>query len=57
VSQWLGYQRSKSHVGTLPPADRDLLLSQIADIVNDQFPDRQMWVSYRSRLRVAMRLS
>jgi SAM-dependent methyltransferase len=56
VGQWLTYQRSKSYVGQLPPADRDLLLSRIEDLAIQRFPDGQMSVPYCTRLRLARRL-
>jgi SAM-dependent methyltransferase len=55
VSQWLAYERSKSYVGTLPPADRDLLLSRMGDVIGQHFPGGQMSVRYRTRLRMARR--
>jgi SAM-dependent methyltransferase len=55
VGQWLAYERSKSYVGLLPPADRDLLLSRIEDIASERFPDGQMSVPYCTRLRLARR--
>jgi SAM-dependent methyltransferase len=55
TGRWLAYERSKSSVGRLPRADRDRLLSRIGDIVAGRFPDGQMSVPYRTRLRLARR--
>jgi SAM-dependent methyltransferase len=55
VGRWLAYQRSKSYVGQLPRADRDLLLARIGDIASQRFPDGQMSVPYCTRLRLARR--
>jgi SAM-dependent methyltransferase len=55
VAQWLAYERSKSYVGLLPPAERDRLLSRIGDIAVSRFPDGQMSVPFCTRLRVARR--
>jgi SAM-dependent methyltransferase len=55
VGRWLAYQRSKSYVGQLPPADRDLLLSRIEHIADERFPGGQMSVPYLTRLRLARR--
>jgi SAM-dependent methyltransferase len=57
LGEWLVYERSKSYVGRLPAADRDRLLSGIADIARGRFPGGQMSVPYRTRLRLARRLS
>lgn len=56
TGQWLAYERSKSYVGQLPPADRDLLLSRIGDIVAGRFPGGQMSVACLTRLRMARRV-
>jgi SAM-dependent methyltransferase len=55
VSRWLAYERSKSYVGGLPAAHRDALLSRIGEIATGRFPDGQMSVPYRTRLRMARR--
>ena len=55
VGEWLTYERSKSYVGGLPTAGRDRLLSQIGDIVREQFSDGRMSVRHRTRLRMARR--
>jgi SAM-dependent methyltransferase len=55
VSRWLAYERSKSYIGQLPPADRDALVSRIEHIVAKRFPDGQMSVPYLTRLRIARR--
>jgi SAM-dependent methyltransferase len=52
---WLTYERSKSYVGRLPGAERDLLLSQIGDIAIERFPDGVMSVRHCTRLRMARR--
>ncbi len=55
VSKWLAYERSKSYVGRLPRAGRDVLLSRIEEIADGRFPGGQMSVPYRTRLRLARR--
>jgi SAM-dependent methyltransferase len=56
IPRWLTYERSKSYVGGLPPADRDALLSRIAAIAAARFPDGTMSVRFRTRLRLARRV-
>jgi SAM-dependent methyltransferase len=55
IDEWLTYERSKSYVGRMPAADRDLLLSQIGDIAVERFPDGRMSVRHCTRLRMARR--
>jgi ubiquinone/menaquinone biosynthesis C-methylase UbiE len=55
VEEWLTYERSKSYVGEMPAADRDLLLSQIGDIAIQRFTDGRMSVRHCTRLRMARR--
>jgi SAM-dependent methyltransferase len=55
IGAWLTYERSKSYVGRLPEAERDLLLSQIGDIAIERFPDGVMSVRHCTRLRMARR--
>jgi ubiquinone/menaquinone biosynthesis C-methylase UbiE len=55
LDRWLAYERSKSYIGQLPPADRDRLLTQIGDLASEAFPDGEMSVRYRTRLRMARR--
>jgi SAM-dependent methyltransferase len=55
LGRWLTYERSKSYVGDLPPADREALLSRIAGIVAARFPDGLMSVPYVTTLRLAQR--
>jgi SAM-dependent methyltransferase len=57
LGRWLAYERSKSYVGDLPPADRDRLLSRIADIAGARFPGGLMSVPYRTTLRLARRVT
>jgi hypothetical protein len=49
------YERSKSYVGGLGARERDPLLARIADLAEARFPDGQMSVPYRTRLRLARR--
>ena len=55
IARWLTYERSKSYVGGLPPADREALLSRIGAIAAARFPDGTMSVPFRTRLRLAQR--
>jgi SAM-dependent methyltransferase len=55
IGQWMTYERSKSYVGGLGARERDPLLARIADLAEARFPDGQMSVPYRTRLRLARR--
>jgi SAM-dependent methyltransferase len=55
VGEWMTYERSKSYIGGLGPAEREPLLARIADIADARFPGGQMSVPYRTRLRLARR--
>jgi SAM-dependent methyltransferase len=55
LGRWLAYERSKSYVGELPPADREALLSRIEGIAAARFPGGRMSVPYRTRMRLARR--
>jgi hypothetical protein len=55
IGEWLTYERSKSYVGRLPAADRDLLLSRIGGIAAERFPDGRTSVKHCTRLRMARR--
>jgi SAM-dependent methyltransferase len=55
VGRWLAYERSKSYIGQLPPADRDRLLAQIGEVASGGFPDGEMSVRFLTRLRLARR--
>lgn len=55
TTRWLAYERSKSYVGRLPPAERDALLSRIGGITRSRFPAGRMSVRFRTRLRMARR--
>jgi SAM-dependent methyltransferase len=57
VGEWLTYERSKSYVGRLPATGRERLLARIAGLAGQRFPGGQMSVPYRTRLRLARRLS
>jgi SAM-dependent methyltransferase len=56
LGRWLTYERSKSYVGGLPPADREALLSRIETIAAARFPAGTMSVPFRTRLRLARRV-
>ncbi len=55
IVRWLTYERSKSYVGALGPAERERLLARIEDLARARFPGGQMSVPYRTRLRLARR--
>jgi ubiquinone/menaquinone biosynthesis C-methylase UbiE len=57
VGEWLTYERSKSYLCALSFSERETLLAQIADVADGRFHGGQMSVPYRTRLRMARRLS
>jgi len=55
TERWLTFERSKSDVSALGPADRERLLAQIAAVIGDRFPDGRMSVPHRTRMWLARR--
>jgi SAM-dependent methyltransferase len=55
LDEWLTDQRSKSYVAGLGPAERDVLLARLTEIVTGQFPDGQLSVPFLTQMWLARR--
>jgi hypothetical protein len=55
AQDWITDERSKSYVNAIPSADREQLLSEVARIVGQRFPDGVMTVPYRTKAWIARR--
>jgi SAM-dependent methyltransferase len=56
TERWLTFERSKSDLSALGPADRERLRARIANLIGDRFPDGRMSVPHRTRMWLARRL-